>query len=168
MLAYLPNEVLPWQLVKSGTTLEGEILFANMPRVIEEVLNKTGSVWANLKFGYDNKGIPIIQGNIKANIYFTCQRCLQPMNTGISSKIALCLVYKDTDIDQYNKLPYEFIVLSTLDNLSLWDLIEDELLLSFPIAPKHVQESNCLSGESPSISNLNNKQNSFSVLNKLK
>ncbi|CAB1275943.1 YceD family protein [Candidatus Nitrosacidococcus tergens] len=158
MLAYLPNEISPWQLIKSSSTLEGEILFTNMPRVItdKEVLNKTGSVWADLKFGYDNKGIPIIQGSIRANVYFTCQRCLQPMDTEISSKIALCLVYEDTNIDQYDKLLYEPIACNAIDNLFLWDLIEDELLLSFPIAPKHMQQSNCLSEKISSIRNLNN------------
>lgn len=76
-------------------------------------------------------------------IWLTCQRCLQPVNVDLTDEFDIALFDDESQIRLVNE-EQDFLLLSevvsdqTPENLLLLkNIIEDELLLKTPLAPKH-------------------------------
>jgi len=125
---------------------EGEICYSNTLRLSEFdsfrglILPCEGEVQITCSFGEDDQKIPYLSGNIEAVVHLRCQRCMHPFEYEIKTSFLLSPVYSD---QAAKELPstYEPIVLDE-GNISLPDLISEELILSLPLVPKH--EENCL------------------------
>lgn len=92
---------------------------------------------------------PGLHLNIKTELPVICQRCLSEMTIGLDLKfdylISTLPIEEDIDNDEIDWLEED-------KEMSLLELIEDELLLAIPIAPTH--ENSCVkatmqSGEKP-------------------
>lgn len=76
-------------------------------------------------------------------IWLTCQRCLQPINVDLSDDHDIALFEDESQVRLVNE-EQDFLLLSevvsdqTPENLLLLkNIIEDEMLLKTPLAPKH-------------------------------
>jgi uncharacterized protein len=72
---------------------------------------------------------------VQAELVMRCERCLEPVTQSIKSDFRFGLVSSE---DEAGLLPREFEpLLVEGSELSLVDLLEDELLLSLPIVARH-------------------------------
>jgi len=134
MLDGLPSVIDPIELAKAGARLAGGIPCEPMTRLAEMSLGLAPEARVDLRFGRDPSGHWTMQGSAKCVLTVTCQRCLQPMELEIHAPIQLALVHPG--------MPEEGIgsedgVLVVSGAVSLPALIEDELLLALPMAPRH-------------------------------
>jgi uncharacterized protein len=165
----LPNQIDPIQLADKGVTLKGRVNLAEMHRLSELICENNGVVTIDLRFGRDNQGLAYISGGIKTKFKVICQRCLQPML--LSMDLAVQLSPVDTDA-KGEQLPHCYDpLLITGELISLATIVEDEVLLNFPIVPLHspdvcsVKSSDLLEwGESDQGEDV--KNNPFRVLKK--
>jgi uncharacterized protein len=140
MHARLPKTINPWQLANTSGQLNGQLALAEMPRLTSLLLNTDGLVDVTLQGGVDNQGIRFITGRLQTCVQLLCQRCLQPLSLLLCAEINLGLVLSESQI---NNLPKQYEPLLTEEELTLLELVEDELILALPIVPKHSQEDNC-------------------------
>jgi uncharacterized protein len=73
-----------------------------------------------------------------ANCSLVCQRCLQPVATAIDAKRSFMFVVGEAAAAELDA-QCEDDVLALTRELDLRELVEDELLLSLPLVPKHEQ-----------------------------
>lgn len=134
----LPTYIQPLRLAERGATLAGQIALNKFSRLMDVLSDSEGVVEVNLDLGQDEKGFPFIQGRLKSNLHLQCQRCLQTMDYPLSLAVSLSPLLGEGGVAG---LPghYEPLVLEE-DQVLLTTLIEDEVLLSLPIAPKHEDE----------------------------
>jgi uncharacterized protein len=92
-----------------------------------------GEVAVFLEFGHDEEGRKLLSGTLEATVQVLCQRCMAPMPLDIASQLALLVSEGDSQTEST-----ELDTVSMTDgNLDVLGLIEDELILSLPLAPVH-------------------------------
>lgn len=83
-------------------------------------------------------GILWLSFDVKAKLTLACQRCLLPVVVDVSGVYRVAILERQ---DQVNLVEdQEFVLLSELGNpahLPIKDLLEDELILSLPLSPRH-------------------------------
>jgi len=119
-----------------NVALEGGLPLARLERLSASLCDTDGELHATLNFG-SKAGFSCLQGTVEVNLKLICQRCLYPMEHKVSGCFKFGLVLEE----EIEALPADFEpYLIEGDEQSIIDLLEDELLLSLPIAAMHEDE----------------------------
>ena len=115
-------------------TLAGTFPLASLSRLVDVLADTNGTASWQLAGSLDARGRPCVRLQVQANLMLMCQRCLQPFTEALDLSSTLrfvpaSAVQDDTD-DDVDELALE-------DGLVLLPLVEDELLLALPFAPRH-------------------------------
>lgn len=131
----LPELIAPLKLAAKGDQIEGQISLSRFGRLVPMLESSEGQVQYKLDFTVDNNGNRTIRGRIQADVSLLCQRCLKSMAASINTKVLLGIA---TSKEQAESLParYEPLVLES-EEISLLDIIEDEMILAMPATPMH-------------------------------
>jgi len=137
----LPKQVDVLKLCQQSLELEGQVRLAELPRLAEALPTDTGErvLHPVLQFSIDDEGHRLMQGHLEISIPVVCQRCLEIMEYPIHAELRCAFVVSD---EQAKSLPghLEPVLLEAdATHTALYDLLEDELLLSLPIAARHEQ-----------------------------
>ncbi len=132
----LPVHIDPIRFAETGRELQGRVSFSEMERLSAMLMESDGEAQVELSFGVDHEGIRFMQGRITADVVIQCQRCLGPLSLSISAELMLGVVSERDPRElpsYYEPLPVGH------EPIFLRDIIEDELILSLPIVPKHAE-----------------------------
>jgi uncharacterized protein len=133
----LPESVDFLKQVERNACFEGVWPVSAFTRLAEVVYKDQGEIKARLKFG-TRAGTNCLDGHVQAELVLRCERCLEPMKQQIESDFRFGLI---TSEDEADSLPKEFEpLLASNYELSLLELVEDEILLSLPIVARHDDE----------------------------
>ena len=162
----LPETTNFLKQAERNVTLEGVMPLAKLERLSEVLCGNSGELIAKLYFT-SNKGYLGLHGKVDATLELTCQRCMEPMKHEVSGRFNLGLMTSEgfedklpPDVDPY---------LLEEDEQSVLDILEDELLLSVPIAAMHQQECSAfLQKQNKERRVEKEKSNPFAVLKDLK
>ena len=105
-----------------------------LPRLVAGLAGQAGQVEAQFSF-HEVQGFPALEGALAAQVEVICQRCLEVFLLPMAAELKLAFVGSEEDEAEV-PADFEAVVLQDL-RLSLRDLVEDELLLSFPLVPMH-------------------------------
>lgn len=135
----LPRQVDVLKLCQQSLVLEGQVPLAELPRLAEALPVDVGNrvLQPVLHFSVDDEGHRLMQGHLEISVPMVCQRCLEIMEYPIHADLHCAFVVSD---EQAKSLPahLEPVMLETdATHTALYDLLEDELLLSLPIAARH-------------------------------
>jgi uncharacterized protein len=148
---------------QAHSTLSGTRLLAEMPRLAAELADTTGGVEWRLVGSLDKYKRPILQLNVSGALRLQCQRCLQPLTLALKAHSRMVQFTNETRLEQAVAEDDSLDAILTDPELDVLALIEDEILLSLPLAARHeVCESDPLSGLAAT------KPNPFAVLANLK
>ncbi|WP_025732947.1 YceD family protein [Carnimonas nigrificans] len=162
----IPHTVEPYRLAAAAEYLEGNVPLEKMPRLLEAVGEQQGECAVRLQFGVDEQAQRYIEGAIEAQVMMECQRCLQQLPVDISADFLLGLLAGDSQAAHLPKR-YDPVIIEN-DQLDLWSIVEEELLLDLPQVAYH-QEGECpVSKEQLQSGDEIETHNPFSVLNALK
>lgn len=170
MLERLPVLVDALHLADTGQCLKGQLALSHMPRLAATLHSKEGVVDVDLEFGRDEQRRRYLRAHISAHLIVECQRCLEPMEMYVEAMPFLAIVISQV---QAENLPENYEpLLSESQEMPLAAIVEDELILALPVAPKHTDEQ-CLQGQRHfEQQQLTDKQDvrkkPFALLNQLK
>lgn len=105
----------------------------------ESVSKIKNDVSCHISFFHDERKIVVIKIKAEVTLDLLCQRCFEPIETTIEIQNQLSPVKNET---QMKALPeyYDPAMLNEHGEVDLLGLVEDELILSLPLAPKHERE----------------------------
>ncbi len=131
-----PDTVNPYQLAQQACQLDGELSLKTMPRLASLVRCEAETAAFTLNFSLDHENACLITGSVTSSIQLNCQRCLIDYNQPLALDLQLVVVTETTELDD---LPgqYEPVVVSADKTLSVYQLIEDEIILNIPLIPSH-------------------------------
>ena len=121
--------------------LDGELELNGLPRLAGLLHSTAGSVRASLLFRQRGVGAVTATLELDTKVELLCQRCLEPFEQPIKERIELMLVepgassasipegYEPIELDNGRLLPAR--------------VIEDELIVSVPLVPKHARIEDC-------------------------
>jgi len=135
----LPLSFDPFRFADNAMHLRGKLLLKNMERLRANLVSDEGEVEVDLEFGVDEQRFRFLKGHLKTHLTLQCQRCMERMKYEVISDFLLGIVPTDEKAD---KLPERFdpLVVKGPD-FFIQDVIEDELIVSFPIVPMHDDEA---------------------------
>ncbi|AUH00418.1 23S rRNA accumulation protein YceD [Pectobacteriaceae bacterium CE70] len=139
-------------------------------RVAESVVSVDSDIEAVLSFSIDNQRLAVINGSADVAVTLLCQRCNKPFKHQVHATFCFSPIIND---EQAEALPevYEPIEVNEFGEVDLLAMIEDEIILSLPIAPVHdsehceVSDADMIFGKLPEEAE---KPNPFAVLASLK
>ena len=138
MLSLLPDFADPTRLCALGKAYEGAIPLADLPRLAPLLTSTEGEAAFALAFRMDADGRPMVQVKVRASLPVQCQRCLDTMIHEVDSMSRLVVV---SGPEEAERLPDDLDPLLVGDDrVALRSLLEDELLLAMPTAPRHRSE----------------------------
>jgi uncharacterized protein len=121
--------------------LSGELQLSKLTRLVGMLHSDAGSVRASLKFGQRRDGWPEVELTYTAALELTCQRCLEPFRRELAGRAKVVLVDAGS---APAAVPEGYEPFELADGrFSPAELIEDELIVSMPLAPKHERLEDC-------------------------
>lgn len=166
----LPLTIDPLRTAQKSLDCAGIYSADQVVRLAESVVSVDGDIDAEVSFNIDNQRLVVITGKASVPVTLMCQRCNHNFEYIVHATYCFCPVKND---EQAEALPagYEPIEVDNFGEIDLLALIEDELILSLPIAPVHeyehceVSDADMIFGQLPAEAE---KPNPFAVLASLK
>jgi len=120
--------------------LSGELELSKLTRLVSMLNSDAGSVEASLRFSQRRDGWLEAELTYSASVELTCQRCLEPFRHELAGRVKVALADADSaaTVPEGDE-PFEL----TEGRLLPAELIEDELIVSMPLAPKHERLEDC-------------------------
>ena len=121
----------------------GFLSIPDLPRVAEEVtavLPGDGFDWdVETRFEHSPGSEPhqIMELGLKGRLHLTCQRCLQGCAVDLDEKRRFIFLATESQADDYPPEDEGQEPLVASQQFNLLETIEDEILLSIPLIPKH-------------------------------
>ena len=136
MVRFTSERVDPWLLAEQEKTLEGQVALGMLSRLAPLLVEDSGEAVFSMEFGRDEHGRTVIRSSVKAELRLECQHCLHTMTLPVDANEVLALVRGPMEAEQ---LPAELdpLLLQETESLEVARLVEDELLLSIPVSPRH-------------------------------
>ncbi len=128
-------------LGRDSTEFRGSLAQSQFPRLCAELTEAPGTVNVRLRFDHDESGRRLLHGELETELVLTCQRCLKPLRLPVHTEFHLALVEPDDDPELLPGAAEPVIVHAS--QVNVLQLLEDELLLCLPIAPKHLDTELC-------------------------
>lgn len=131
----LPSRVDFRKLAEDRASVEGEMAIKACPRLCGLLESDTGEFAVALAFAPGEGRKPRVSGSCVGTVSMLCQNCLEPVDIGLDVRIESIIV---ASIDQLMELDEEEDgVVCEGSMLPIVDIIEDELMVSLPMVPKH-------------------------------
>lgn len=129
------------EFARTGQTLRGSLPLSGLTRLKDCLVDTLGAVEFEVNGGHDARGRPILKLAIHGVLHLQCQRCLGALEHPLQVLNTLLLVTAGQsaagDLDEEDA---EWVEAS--GNLDVAALVEDEIILSLPFAPRH-EEGSC-------------------------
>lgn len=147
-MAIMPASLFTWygarelqRFGERGKELSGAIELNRFNRLSEMLESNEGTVEAAFRFRQDPAGWLIIELQYETAVHLVCQRCLGPFEQPLRETVEMALL-ESASLEQKLPAHYEPLVLEE-DRLMPAMLIEDELIISLPIVPRHEHSEQC-------------------------
>ena len=130
----VPEAVDAWRMVAARREFEGRIPLATMVRLRDSLLQPEGDARYVLAFGIDALKVPFAELRIEAELPLECQSSLQRFLLPVQLVQRLGLIRDEAD---EAALPpeYEPLLVPADGMLRPAELVEDELILAWPVVP---------------------------------
>lgn len=152
------------EFAQKALEIHGTIPVSRFSRLADLLADTAGLLDCRLQGGRDANNIAFIRLLLQGELNLLCQRCLQPYRHGISIDQQFTLINDEAELPAPEEEGDDEDYLLMQAEMPVLELMEDELLLALPIAPKHAE------GECSSESRINEykKPNPFAKLEMLK
>ena len=131
---------------RNGREISGSVPVSKLPRLQDMLENSEGTLDYTVHGGADRQGIPYLDVSMTGSCRLRCQRCLGAKQHAIAIESRLLLRSQkeldalDESDDGGDEAEHDSILAEA--SLDVLDMLEEEILLSLPISPRH-EEGEC-------------------------
>ena len=125
------------EFARTGSKLHGAWPVAGFSRLRDALRSDEGTLHYELRGVPQEQGYPALRLKVGGALHLVCQRCLGALEFPLHIDVSLGLAKTQAEIDAepVEAEGPERIVASP--EMSVRDLVEDEVLLAMPLAPRH-------------------------------
>ncbi len=165
----LPITISPTRSAQRRLVCEGVFKLSEMTRLLASCESTGEYAQVSVKFDVDERGLAVMSGSGSALVALTCQRC----NETFEQELKTDFIFSPAKNEEAaEKIPsyYDVIELDENGEVNLRELVEEELILTIPLIPRHELEdcsadADSVWGELPEELE---KPNPFDVLKQIK
>lgn len=114
-------------------TYAGVLAVARLPRLVAALASADGELSVTLELTRQ-RAVLRLGGSVRGDLQLVCQRCLRPFTWPLDAKVSLRPVFSEDE--EARVLGEEEPYLVEDERLPLHDLVEEEVLLALPFAPR--------------------------------
>jgi DUF177 domain-containing protein len=126
-----------FEFATAGATQEGTLPLSSFPRLQDVLVSDAGDVRYAVRGVRDERSRPALEIRVRATLQLRCQRCLVALAFEVDEQALLVLAGSQAEIDAEPlevDSPDRVVANKEMD---LRALVEDELILALPYAPRH-------------------------------
>jgi uncharacterized protein len=126
-----------FEFASAGATQQGVWRLSDFPRLRDVLATDAGEVRYEIGGMRDGRGRPALRLKVSGTLALRCQRCLEPMSFEVNTDETLVLAATLAEIhaEPADANAPDRVVAGK--EMALRELIEDELILAVPYAPRH-------------------------------
>ena len=126
-----------FEFASAGATREGVWPLKDLPRLRDVLASDEGEVAYEVSGVRDERGRPALRLRVRGTLMLRCQRCLEPLAFEVQTDETLVLAATLAEIhaEPADAQAPDRVVAGK--EMPLRELVEDELLLAVPYAPRH-------------------------------
>jgi uncharacterized protein len=144
-----PHDLDLFEFARSGRQAAGTVRVSQLPRMLNEVPAEApdrdsaftwqaeGTTQPELQDDGTEGPQPYLRLAIHGSAWVECQRCLTPYTQAFNVDAIYRIVNTEAEAEEFPLDEDEVDVIVGSSHFDLIDLIEEELLLSLPLVPKH-------------------------------
>jgi uncharacterized protein len=125
------------EFATAGARQQGRWPVRELPRLRDMLASDTAEVAWTLEGTRDERGRPSLRLGVKGTLQLRCQRCLEPMAFEVDAEELLVLAATQAEIDAEPPDAHAPDRVLAGKQMPLRELIEDQLILELPYAPRH-------------------------------
>ena len=129
----------PFRFASEGRSLVDSIAVSRLERLSDVLFDSSGEISYSLVGERRSDGKSYFRLRASAPLGLQCQRCLQRMEFALELDSVLQLVRPGQEIPDAELENDEFDAFEVSADLDVLALLEEEILLTLPIAPRHEQ-----------------------------
>jgi uncharacterized protein len=126
-----------FEFASAGATQQGVWALSDFPRLRDMLATDAGEVTYIVEGVHDARGMPALRVRVRGTLPLRCQRCLEVMPFEVRTDEVLVLAETQAEIDAEPVDAHAPDRLLASDEMALRDVVEDELILALPYAPRH-------------------------------
>jgi uncharacterized protein len=126
-----------FEFASAGATRAGVFPVSDFPRLRDMLADDAGGIAYEVRGMRDERGRPALQVSVQGTLQLSCQRCLEAMAFEVQADEVLVLA---ASVDEIHAEPADAHAPDRVvagKEMPLRELIEDELILALPYAPRH-------------------------------
>ena len=132
----IPEKVDPVRCAEKRLEYSGIMKRRFLGRLSDMAESVDGDASVTLAFGKDPSGVFTMRGTASAPVTLICERCGEPFPYTLRAEFSYaCSARQLRDLGAEDI--YDAVELDEFGDLSLYGIIEDELILALPMVPKH-------------------------------
>jgi uncharacterized protein len=144
----LPQPVIDgFEFALAGATRTGIWPIAAFPRLRDMLASELGEASYEVQGVRDELGRPALRVQVCGRLQLRCQRCLEVLDFDARTDETLVLAQSQAEIDAEPANVHAADRVVAGREMPLRDLVEDELLLALPYAPRHESCSPVAAGD---------------------
>jgi uncharacterized protein len=120
----------------AGEEKTGEVRLSDLTRLTDGLLSDEGMVSYRVR-GSLEKGRPVLVLDVETTVMLLCQRCLEPCRQALQIERVFPIARDEAQLALWERDDPLLDALVAEPELDLLTLVEDEILLSLPVAPRH-------------------------------
>ncbi len=124
------------RFARSGESLEGVLQAKVLPRLKGNLTSEDVAVQYRIVGGIE-AGKPVLRLWIEVDVWLTCQRCLEPFRERLELSNILPIARDEAELARWEAEDPLVDALVADGRLDVVSLVEDEILLSLPVSPRH-------------------------------
>jgi uncharacterized protein len=123
------------QFAQAALERRGKVGMERLPR-LAQLQGSTEGLEYRLCGGRAGNGRPCLRLSVRGSMELTCQRCLGPIQVPIAIDAELQLAESEREISEADD---EIDRVLASRHMDIASLVEDEVILALPMAPRHEQ-----------------------------
>jgi uncharacterized protein len=126
-----------FEFASAGATQQGRMPLSGFPRLRDLLASDAGEVAYEVKGLRDAQGRPSLRVSVRGVLMLRCQRCLEALRFEVNEEemLVLAATQDEIDADPVDIQKPDRVLAGKA--MALRELIEDELILAVPSAPRH-------------------------------
>lgn len=127
------------EFARSAQQLSGSVAVASLKRLEDVLHDSEGILQYDLHGGRDERLRPLLQIAVSGRLHLSCQRCLGLLDYPLEISDTLLVIPPGSDDGEAIADPDAPDTVEENPELDVASLVEDEVLLALPLAPRHAQ-----------------------------
>jgi uncharacterized protein len=125
------------EFARGQEQLRGNLAVVDLKRLEDVLFDTQGSLDYELRGTRDARNRPQVEVKVAGQLHLLCQRCLDLLDHEVHVASRLVVVPKGARPDDDLNDPEAPDVIEAMPELEVAALVEEEVLLSLPLAPRH-------------------------------